>query len=198
MAAIANTAAELRVSNHLWEKNKNITGKYQESATDTICNAGFLCKPVSLMPNDGYPVAAGIYNENAWIMNLADDTDATGEVYFCNTFDVQEIAAGDNIFRVGAKTLGLPLPAGERGTFTRIDGFEMHDHIRFGVGNFKSTPTVGQYATIEDGLLKPAAAAPSTTGELYFEILGTGTFTEGAYAAFTYYDVRAMRVITSA
>ena len=196
MAAIAYTAAELRVSNHLWEKNKNITGKYQESATDTICNAGFLCKPVSQLPCDGYSTA--IYNENAWLMNMADDTDATGDVYFCNTFDVQEIAAGDNIFRVGAKTLGLPLPAGERGTFTRIDGFEMHDQIRFGVGNFKSTPTVGQYATIEDGLLKPAASAPTTTGELYFEILATGTFTEGAYAAFTYYDVRAMRVITSA
>ena len=196
MAAIANTAAELRVSNHLWEKNKNITGKYQESATDAICNAGFLCKRAGRLPCDGYGTA--IYNENAWLMNMADDTDATGEVYFCNTFDVQEIAAGDNIFRVGAKTLGLPIPAGERGTFTRIDGYDAHDQIRFGVGNFKSTPTVGQYATIEDGLLKPAASAPTTTGALYFEILATGYFTEGAYQSFAYYDVRAARVTTVA
>lgn len=196
MAAIANTAAELRVSNHLWEKNKNITGKYQESATDTICNAGFLCKRAGRLPCDGYGTA--IYNENAWLMNMADDTDATGEVYFCNTFDVQEIAAGDNIFRVGAKTLGLPIPAGERGTFTRIDGYDAHDQIRFGVGNFKSTPTVGQYATIEDGLLKPSASAATTTGELYFEILATGYFTEGAYQGFAYYDVRAVRVTTVA
>lgn len=192
MAAIANTAAELRVSNHLWEKNKNITGKFQESSADAICAAGFLCVPVSQLPCEGYE-AAEIKNENAWLMNAAED--GAGDVYFCNTFDVQEIAAGENIFRVGAKTLGLALPAGERGTFTRIDGIEMHDHIRFGVGNFASTPTVGQYATIENGLLKPAAAAPETAGELYFEILATGVFTEGAYAAFTYYDVLAKRVL---
>ena len=199
MAAIANTAAELRVSNHVWEKNKNVTGLYQDAANGDapdICAAGYLVKPVGLMGNEGY---ANIKNENAWIMNMADDTDATGEVYFCNTFDVQEIVAPDgNIYKVGPNTLGLPIPAGVRGTYTRIDGYEMHDHIRFGVGNFKSTPTVGKYATIEDGLLKPADSAPTTTGELYFEILATGTFTTGAYAAFAYYDVRAIRVTTVA
>lgn len=197
MAAIANTAAELRVSNHVWQKNKNVTGLYQDASNSNapdICPAGYLVKPVSLMPCEGY---TGVKNENAWIMNMADDTDATGEVYFCNTFNVQEVTAPDgNIYKVGANTLGLSLPAGERGTFTRIDGTEMHDQIRFGIGNFKSTPTVGQFATIEDGLLKPAAAAPTATGTLYFEIMATGTFTTGAYASFGYVDVRAHRVIT--
>lgn len=199
MAAIANTAAELRVSNHVWQKNKNVTGLYQDASNSNapdICPAGYLVKPVSLMPCEGY---SGIKNENAWIMNMADDTDATGEVYFCNTFNVQEVTdALGNVYKVGPNTLGLAIPAGERGTFTRIDGMEMHDQIRFGIGNFKSAPTVGKFATIEDGLLKPADTAPTTTGELYFEIMATGNFTTGAYAAFGYVDVRAHRVITVA
>ena len=196
MAVIADTAAELRVSNHVWEKTKNVTGLYQDAANNDApdtCAAGYLVKPVGLMDNEGY---ANIKNENAWIMNMADAADATGEVYFCNTFGVQEITAPDgNIYKVGPNTLGLPIPAGERGTYTRIEHL---DHIRFGVGNFASTPTVGKFATIDDGLLKPANAAPTTTGELYFEVVGTGTFTTGAYAGFAYYDVIAHRMNTVA
>lgn len=190
MAAIAKTAAELRVSNHVWEKNKNVTGLL---VVDEVCPAGFLVKPVSLLPNQGY---LDTNNENAWHMDTATAEDATGEIYFCNTFNVQEIADNNgNVYKVGANTLGLPLPAGMRGTFTRIDGLEMHDQIRFGEGNFTATPTVGEFATIADGLLTPAASAPTDAGTLYFKIMGTGTFTVGAYAGFGYVDVRAYRVI---
>lgn len=194
MPAIANTAAELRVSNHVWEKNKNVTGIFQDaSGAPDICPAGFLVKPVSLMPNEGY---TGINNENAWVMQPADTADATGEVYFCNTFDVQELVdVHGNVYKVGANTLGLEIPAGQRGTFTRIDGMEMHDQIRLGVGNFAATPTVGQYATIAGGLLTPSATAPTTTGTLYFEIMSTGNFTVGAYQGFGYVQVRAKRVL---
>ena len=193
MAAIAKTAAELRVSNHVWEKEKNVTGKFQESDADAVCAAGYLCKRVSLLPNEGY---TSINNENAWLMNAATSSDVTDEIYFCNTFGVQELAdANGNVYKVGRDTLGLALPAGQRGTFTRIDGIQSHDIIRFGEGNFASAPTVGKFATIDAGKLKPAASASSTAGELYFEILGTGTFTVGAYAGFTYYDVRAKRVL---
>ena len=197
MAAIANTAAELRVSKHVWEKNKNVTGLFHNASDQgEICPAGFLVKPVSLLPNEGY---TGVYNENAWIMKTAAAADATGEIYFCNTFNVQELqGAGDNVWKVGHNTLGLALPAGERGTFTRIDGTEMHDQIRFGIGNFTATPTVGEFATIANGLLTPAATAPTDTGTLYFEIMEIGTFTEGAYASFQFVRVRAHRVITAA
>lgn len=194
MAAIAKTAAELRVSNHVWEKNKNVTGLFHNASdAGEICPAGFLVKPVSLLPNQGY---TGIDNENAWIMQTAAEADATGEIYFCNTFNVQEIAdANGNVYKVGANTLGLPLPADMRGTYTRIDGLEMHDQIRFGEGNFTAAPTVGKFATIADGLLTPAASAPTDAGTLYFEIMSTGTFTVGAYAGFGYVQVRAHRVI---
>jgi hypothetical protein len=194
MAAIANTAAELRVSNHVWKKNKNVTGLFQDAGgAPDICPAGFLVKPVSLMPCEGY---TGINNEDAWIMQAADTADATGEVYFCNTFDVQELVDGQgNVYKVGAGTLGLPIPAGQRGTYTRIDGIEEHDQIRFGIGNFAATPTVGQYATIAGGMLTPSATAPTATGTLYFEIMSTGNFTAGAYQSFGYVQVRAKRVL---
>lgn len=194
MAAIAKTAAELRVSNHVWEKNKNVTGIFQMNGAGDICPAGFLVKPVSLLPNQGYFDAPD--NENAWIMNTAAAADATGEIYFCNTFDVQELQdVNGNVYKVGANTLGLPLPVNAFGTFTRIDGLEMHDQIRFGEGNFTAAPNEGEFATIANGLLAPAENAPTDAGTLYFKIMGTGTFTVGAYAGFGYVDVRAYRVI---
>ena len=52
----------------------------------------------------------------------------------------------------------------------------------------KSTNT---YFTIDDGLLVPGASAPASAGVPYFELVRSGTFTEGAYAAFDYVDVRA-------
>ena len=193
MAAIANTAAELRVSNHVWEKEKNVTGLFQTSGADDICAAGFLVKRGALLPNEGY---TGIKNENAWYMNAATADDATDEIYFCNTFGVQELAdAQGNTYKIGRDTLGLAIPAGQRGTYTRVDGIQSHDIIRFGAGNFSSTPTVGQFATIANGLLAPAASAPTTAGTLYFEVLSTGVFTVGAYAGPTYYEVRAKRVL---
>ena len=55
MAYIANTAFEVRVSNHEFDSVANITGKFQNSTpADEICSAGFLCKRVSLIDNEGY------------------------------------------------------------------------------------------------------------------------------------------------
>lgn len=194
MAAITNSAFELRVSNHLFDTTKNITGKYQESATDAICAAGFLVVPGDKLPNEGY---SGVYNENAYIMGAASS--ATDEaIYACNTFNVQELTdALGNVYKVGSNTLGLAVPAGERGTFTRIDA---GDIIRLGIGNFTTAISTNGYATLgtstNAGKLVPAASAPTTTGTLYFTIEGSGKFTQGAYAGFDYVDVKAHRVIT--
>ena len=73
MAYIANTAFEVRVSNHEFDSVANITGKYQNSTpADEICSAGFLCKRVSLIDNEGY---SGIKNGNTWIMQAGEATD---------------------------------------------------------------------------------------------------------------------------
>lgn len=185
-----NTAFELRVSNHIWDKQKNVTGLFKPDEEPAICYAGQLVTEEAQLPNEGY---TGIANENAWFMGTPG-YDPVGTVYACNTFNVNEIQdpVTGNIYKVGTNTLGLPIPAGQRGTYTRIDEGDM---MRFGIGNFSGTPTVGQYAIVgETGVLIPAGDAPNTMNALYFEVLGTGTFTQGAYAAFGYVLVRAHRV----
>ena len=191
----SNTAFELRVSNHVWEKQKNITGFYKAGESPAACYAGQLVVQGAQLPNEGYPT--GFYNENAWVMTKPSGN-LTQDIYACNTFNVNEIQdpVTGNIYKVGSNTLGLPIPAGQRGTYTRIDEGDM---MRFGVGNFNGTPTVGQYATVnENGSLVPSASIPTGINTLYFEVLSTGSFTQGAYASFAYYLLRAKRVRTTA
>lgn len=189
-----NTAFELRVSNHVWEKQKNITGFYKPGEAPAACYAGQLVVQGIQLPNEGY---IGLNNENAWIMGNPTGND-TRDIYACNTFNVNEIQdpVTGSIYKVGSNTLGLPIPAGQRGTYTRIDEGDM---MRFGVGNFNGTPTVGQYATVnQKGALEPSASIPTGINTLYFEVLSTGSFTQGAYASFAYYLLRAKRVRTTA
>lgn len=187
-----NTAFELRVSNHVWEKQKNITGLYQPDTVPVTCYAGQLVVQGTQLPNEGY---TSLNNENAWVMVNPGD-DLTQDIYACNTFNANEIQdpVTGNIYKVGSNTLGLPIPAGQRGTYTRIDEGDM---MRFGIGNFAATPTVGEYAVInEAGVLTPSASVPTDINTLYFEVLSTGSFTQGAYASFAYYLLRAKRVHT--
>lgn len=195
---ITNSAFELRVSNHMFDTTKNIAGQYQEGSTpaDAACPAGLLVVPGQRLPNEGY---TDIKNENAYYMGAAGT--ATDEaIYACNTFNVQEVTDPlGNVYKVGTNTLGLPIPAGQRGTYTRIDEGDM---MRFGIGNFTTAISTNGYATLgtstNAGKLVPAASAPTTTGALYFEIVESGTFTQGAYAAFGYVLVKAHRVHTVA
>ena len=192
MAFTANTAFEIKVSNHEFDSTANITGKFFNSdGVIDDCSAGFLCVKDQLMPNDGYPL--GVMNGNTWAMVAATDDAVLGDtIYACNPHNVQEIAGkGGNVYKIGPETLGLGIPAGERDTFTRIDFLPGDRHYRFGVGNLASALSTNLYLTIDDGKLVPAASAPTTAGALYFKVLGTGTFTEGAYASFGYVDVEA-------
>ena len=198
MAAIVNSACELRGSNHMFDTTKNITGKFQEGspAADAVCAAGFLVVPGDKLPNEGY---ADLVNENAYIMVAA--ASATAEaIYACNTFNVQELTdAFGNAYKVGTNTLGLAIPAGQRGTYTRLDEGEI---LRFGVGNFTAAISTNKFATLgastNAGKLVPAASAPTATGTWYFSIEGSGNFTQGAYSGFGYVDVKVHRVHTAA
>lgn len=195
MAAITNSAFELRVSNHLFDTTKNITGKFQNSTpADELCAAGFLVVPGDKLANEGY---SGIYNENAYIMGAAGTATAEA-LYACNTFNVQELTdALGNAYKVGSNTLGLAVPAGQRGTYTRLDE---GDICRFGIGNFTTAISTNGYGTLgtstNAGKIVPAASAPTATGTWYFTIEGSGKFTQGAYAGFDYVDVKVHRVHT--
>ena len=200
MAYIANTAFEPRITNGRFDDEINIAGVYQYSSADAVCSAGFLCVRSARLGNKGYDNPAGtrVYNENAWIMVDATDSDnADSVIYACNTYDVQYIEANGNLYAVGGRTLGLPSISGRPCTFTRID-FDGQSVYRFGIGNLSAALSTNQYFTIDDGLLVPTASAPTTQGAIYFELRGTGNFVEGNSASFQYVDVVAKKVLVSA
>lgn len=186
------TAFEARVTNNFRDDLINVTGRYQASSADADCDAGRLVIRNGQLPCEGF---TGVKNENAWYMNDATSTTNAGEVvYAANTYEVQMLQGKhDNMYAVGTETLGLGIPAGRDGTFTKIvfDG----DHAyRFGIGNVNAEISTNTFFTIDAGKLKPAAAAPTANGALYFKLLDTGKFTEGTTASFEYVDVQACKV----
>ena len=200
MAYIANTAFEARLTNDRNDILSHIAGKYQVTSpatADADCSAGLLCVRASQAPNEGFdnPGGTRVYNENTWIMNAAADTaDADTGVYACDTYDTQLITApGGQNYYVGRETLGLGVPAGRFGNFTRIS-FDGESVYRFGIGNLSTAISTNTYFTIANGLLVPAASAPTDTGAIYFKLRGTGKFVKGNGEAFTYYDVVACKV----
>lgn len=186
------TAFEARVTNNFRDDLINVTGRYQASSADADCDAGRLVIRNGQLPCEGF---TGVKNENAWYMNDATSTTNAGEVvYAANTYEVQMLQGKHgNMYAVGTETLGLGIPAGRDGTFTKIvfDG----DHAyRFGIGNVNAEISTNTFFTIDAGKLKPAEAAPIANGALYFKLLGTGKFTEGTTASFEYVDVQACKV----
>jgi hypothetical protein len=198
MAYIANTAFEVKISNHEFDSIANITGKYQASNADAEICPGFLATRASLVVNEGYdqvgPAGSTVTltNTNTWVMNDAVDSDTAQKgIYACNPFDVNMASDGQgNFWKVGANTLSIKVPAGYLTTWTKIE-FNNNNVYRFGIGNLSATLGSNTYFTIDDGLLVPGASAPASAGVPYFELVRSGTFTEGAYAAFDYVDVRA-------
>ena len=102
--------------------------------------------------------------------------DGTG-IYALDVSDVQKATVGSNVYNIGAETLGIGLPAGERGSWRELRVGQVY---KFGAGNLTTAISTNQYATVSaDGLLTPAASAP-TTGAIYFILRGTEPFNAGA------------------
>ena len=194
MAYIEKTAFEPRITNNEYNELCNITGRYQVSDADADCSAGLLVVRGEQLPCAGFK---GIKNENAFYMNAAGAAaNADTGVYACNTYEWPTLGGRNgNNYAVGTATLGLGVPAGRDGTFTEIV-FDGKHAYRFGEGNLSTTIGENTIFTIANGLLVPAAAAPTATGAIYFKLKGTGNFTEGAGQSFVYYDVWACKVST--
>lgn len=198
MAFIENSAFEKRVSNHEFDSTANITGKFQNSGADEEICPGFLCVRGTRIPNEGYenvgPAGATITlnNTNTWNMVAAADSDTAQKgIYACDPFDVNMASDGQgNFWKVGANTLSIRIPAGYKTTYARIY-FNNDFTYRFGIGLLSADLGSNTYFTIANGLLVPSASAPSDAGTPYFELVTTGTFTEGAYAGFEYVEVMA-------
>ncbi|MBR2897619.1 MAG: hypothetical protein IKC04_07040 [Oscillospiraceae bacterium] len=204
MAYIANTAFEARITNNSRDNLSHIAGLYQAGspAAAADCSAGLLCVRNGRVPNEGFdnPSGTRVYNENTWFMNAAASTVTADDVIFaCDTYDTQLLSgkrAGLAYF-VGTETLGLGAPAGRYCNFTRIN-FDNESVYRFGVGNLSAALSTNTFFTIANGLLVPAAAAPTDAGSIYFELRGTGNFVEGTQQSFGYVDVVACKVTVAA
>ena len=194
MAYIEKTAFEPRITNNEFNELCNITGRYQASDADADCSAGLLVVRGEQLPCAGFK---GVKNENAFYMNAAGAAaNADTGVYACNTYEWPTLGGRNgNNYAVGTATLGLGVPAGRDGTFTEIV-FDGKHAYRFGEGNLSTAIGENTIFTIANGLLVPAAAAPTATGAIYFKLKGTGNFTEGAGQSFVYYDVWACKVST--
>lgn len=202
MAYIANTAFEARITNNSRENLSHVAGLYQASGANADCSAGLLCVRNGLVPNEGFddPSGTRVYNENTWFFNAAASTVTADDVIFaCDTYDVQLLSGKREglAYFVGTETLGLGVPAGRYGNFTRID-FDNQSVYRFGIGNLSAALSTNTYFTIANGLLVPAAAAPTDAGSIYFELRGTGNFVEGTQQSFGYVDVVACKVTVAA
>lgn len=195
MAFIENTAFEARIVNDRFDDMANIAGLYQASDAAADCSAGLLCVRGEQTPCEGF---ANIVNENSWYMSAASaDANIDVPVYACDPHDWPLLDNGRNLWAVGTETLGLGIPSGRYGAFRRIH-FDNVSVYRFGVGNLSAALGANEYFTIANGLLVPAAAAPTAAGSIYFQLRGQGNFTEGTTASFGYIDVVACRVSVAA
>lgn len=199
MSYLPNTAFEARITNNDRDNLANIAGLYQVSDAAADCSAGLLCVRNGLVPCEGFPAVSGkpaVMNENTWYMNAATAaTKADDVVYACNTYDNQLLPGVDgNAYFIGTETLGLGVPAGRYGNFTRIN-FDGQSVYRFGEGNVTVNTAGDKFFTITaGGLLTSATAKPTAAGTIYFELRGTGKFIAGTQNSFGYYDLVACKV----
>lgn len=206
MASIANTAFEVSVSNSTRNETQNVPGYFGSGTGDEfapdICPAGFLVTRSELTESEGYEQYS-VLNGNTWRFVAATAGTVEGRpgdhtgIYAFNCYDVNSVAQGGNVWKVGANTLGLELPAGVRGDFTELIVGEQYT---WGAGNFSTLPTDLEttiYATIANGLLVASSTAP-TDGSVYLRIYRQKNFTTGTRnAGFDGYVCEVMRSVAA-
>lgn len=190
---MANYMFEVTVSNSVRNQTQNVPGKFGTGTgagfSAAECQAGTLCVRNGLLPSEGYEKLGAeknlsILNGNSWYFNAATKGivegftgDHTG-IYAFNNYDVNKATSqnGELQWNLGANTLGLSLPAGNRGDFTEL---LVGEQYTWGKDNFTADVASNKYATVgAGGKWTPAAAAP-TDGSVYAVILRTKPVNEG-------------------
>ena len=205
MAYIDKTAFEVKNSNIRFNDIQNVPGYFgsvsEDAFTAADCSAGLVCSSYALAPSEGYE-SLGILNGNThqFIAAASGSVEGyTGDhtgLYVCNTHDIQQLTGPDgNVYNVGANTLGLGLPAGNRCAFTELI---VGERYKWGEGNFAALPAEGEsYAVLSNGLWSGASQAP-TDGSVYAVVERTEAFIKGLRNAFNGYILRICRSAVSA
>ena len=136
-----------------------------------------------LIPSEGYE-DFDILNGDTWYFNATTANvipagmtgDKTG-IYACNTYDVNKVTSGDLQYNLGANTLGLTVPAGNRTDFTEL---LVGEQYTWGADNFSTAVSTNTYFTIgANGQWVPTGSVPTTSGVVYGELKRTKPVNEG-------------------
>lgn len=149
------------------------TGLMQDSSDDPIAvGSGAFVKLIGLADSPTYsPYVAGMKDLNLFEMTMPVTADVTATnvgIYVTDPVTVSSGTIAGNVYREGAKTLGLGVEAGEPCSIRQL---VMDDMFLLGADNFASSPTVGQYAILTNAAvtLTPNASKPASGFAVYIE-----------------------------
>lgn len=167
----------------------NRTGVYLVGATPTTHYAGAFAVPTGLA-SDTSVYGVGHVDFNKLTFAYEATPTSTAGVYVADPVKISDGTINGNIYRIGAKTIGLAVSAGE---YVRWRALALQDQFELGADNFVSAPTVGQYAvrTASSVDLTPSASVGSG-----FTIAIDKTYkkTEGLDATTTVYVCRVVKL----
>lgn len=140
-------------------KSQNRSGRYQEQRTDAEVYGGAFVIVTGMANNAVYSAyTPGVKDFNILTIEAPDAVDAIG-VYVVDVVKISDATGMNNVYRIGAKTIGLKANAGENVAMRKL---ALQDEFILGRENFVSAPTVGEYAKLTVGSvdLTPAAVIP--------------------------------------
>lgn len=202
MAFIAKTHFDVKVTNAEHNSLQNIAGKYGSFSVDTFtaadCSPGTLVVKKRLIASEGYgSLSTPVFNGNAWyVVDAANGNAGSGVgthsgIYACNNYDVNKVGAGELQYNLGIDTLGVGTLAGNMGDFTEL---LVGEQYCFGLGNFASAPTVGQYCAIANGKFGASSGSAPVAGSGYYaKVLRTVPLNVGTGFYGTGYIVTILR-----
>lgn len=143
-----------------------VAGALYSSSTPVEAYPGTLAVQSSLLDSEAY---SGMKNPNSWKMTKA--TQADRAIHVCDPDAVNTVTDGVKYYNLGAETLGVRIPAGEKCAWQRL---EDGDTFVWGDGCFAALPSATEkYAVVgtgaDAGLWTPVENEP-TTGT-FIEIL---------------------------
>ena len=161
------------------------TGIYRVSSTDTMVYPGDVVVTNGLALNttyQNYLTSGSVYDQNTFVLN-APSTVTAKNVYIVDNVNVPTAtdSISGNVYRIGAKTLGTPCPAGQK---TRIRNIcRMDEQFLLGADNFDANSgSAGSYGVLTAGSTVWSGSAGVSASGLVIKLDQAITLSEGLTA----------------